>query len=58
MDQIFVGLIVAAAAFIMIKRFMKKLKPAANGGCGDCCSCGANKQKNCGLPEKKDVFLR
>lgn len=58
MDQIIVGLIVAAAAVVIIRRFLKKLKAETNGGCGDCCSCGANKQANCESPEKKDVFLK
>jgi len=57
MDQIMVGLIVVAAAVVIIRRFIKKLNPESNGGCGDCCSCGANKQSNCGLSEKKDDFL-
>lgn len=56
MDQIIVGLIVAAAAVVIIRRFIKKLNSETNGGCGDCCSCGANKQANCDLPQKKDVF--
>jgi hypothetical protein len=58
MDGIFVGLIVGAAAIIMIRRFLKKLKPSENGGCGDCCSCGANKQMNCSLLEKKDDIFK
>lgn len=58
MDQIIVGLIVAAAAVVIIRRFLKKLKAETNGGCGDCCSCGANKQENCDLPEKKDDIFK
>lgn len=58
MDQIIVGLIVTTAAVVIIRRFIKKLNPEKNGGCGDCCSCGANKQANCDLSEKKDDFFK
>ncbi len=47
MDRVLVGIIVAAAAVVMIRRFLKKLKPAENGGCpGGCGSCAAAENKS------------
>lgn len=52
MDKVIVGIIVGLSAFIMIRRFMKKLKPGDSGGCGGCCGCDNQTKGACGFPEK------
>ncbi len=55
MDTLIVGLIVAVAAVLMIRRLMKKLKPGASCGCGGCAGCDTPPQGGCGIRDNMNV---
>lgn len=55
METLIVVLIVTAAAVLMIRRFMKKLKPGSSCGCDGCAGCETPPQGGCGIQDKINV---
>ncbi|GEM_PF-6433744 len=55
METLIVVLIVTGAAVLMIRRFMKKLKPGASCGCDGCAGCETPPQGGCGIQDKINV---